>query len=83
MADMYTILAKLNIHYTRYDHPAVFSYEDELRFGVRVPGATSKNLFLKNKKGDTHYLVVLEISKRADLKIFLEDCGNTVQFIDV
>ncbi|MDO8625915.1 MAG: prolyl-tRNA synthetase associated domain-containing protein [Candidatus Magasanikbacteria bacterium] len=68
MPDIYEVLRQLNVPYTKYDHPAVFSYEDELRLGVKVPGATSKNLFLKNKKGDKHYLVCLEIEKRADLK---------------
>lgn len=68
MQDIYQILAGLSIPYTKHDHPAVFSYEDELRLGVKVPGATSKNLFLKNKKGNQHYLVCLEITKRADLK---------------
>ena len=32
-----------------------------------MPGARPKNLFLRNKKGKLHYLVVLESSKTVDL----------------
>ena len=35
-----------------------------------------KNLFLRNKKGDRHYLVILEISKRADLKDLVKVVGD-------
>ena len=33
-----------------------------------VSGAHCKNLFLRNKKGDKHYLVICEESKKVDLK---------------
>ena len=37
-----------------------------LRSGIR--GAHGRNLFLRNKKGDKHYLVVAKYTKRIDLK---------------
>ncbi|HET7696495.1 MAG TPA: prolyl-tRNA synthetase associated domain-containing protein [Vicinamibacterales bacterium] len=65
---VYAALEALGIRYERYEHPAVFNAEDASRFWDPIPGMQCKNLFLRNKKGDRHYLVVLEISKRADLK---------------
>ena len=35
-----------------------------------------KNLFLRNKKGDRHYLVIVEISKRVDLKDLVKIVGD-------
>ena len=39
-------------------------------------GRTCKNLFLRNKKGNRHYLVVLEISKKADLRQIVKLVGD-------
>ena len=35
-----------------------------------------KNLFLRNQKGNRHYLVVLTASKKADLKAVAEQIGD-------
>ena len=35
-----------------------------------------KNLFLRNKKGDRHYLVILAISKQADLRALVKMVGD-------
>jgi len=65
---VYAALDALGIRYERHEHPAVFNAEDAAKFWDPIQGVQCKNLFLRNKKGDRHYLVVLEISKRADLK---------------
>jgi Ala-tRNA(Pro) deacylase len=65
---VYAALDALGISYERYEHPAVFTAEDASKHWDPIAGTQCKNLFLRNKKGDRHYLVVLEISKRADLK---------------
>ena len=65
---VYAVLDALGIRYERHEHPAVFNAEDASKFWDPIAGVQCKNLFLRNKKGDRHYLVVLEISKRADLK---------------
>jgi Ala-tRNA(Pro) deacylase len=65
---VYASLDALGISYERHEHPAVFNAADAARFWDPIPGVQCKNLFLRNKKGDRHYLVVLEISKRADLR---------------
>jgi Ala-tRNA(Pro) deacylase len=65
---VYAALDALGIAYDRHEHPAVFNADDASRYWDPIGGTQCKNLFLRNKKGDRHYLVVLEISKRADLK---------------
>ena len=65
---VYAALDALGIDYERHEHPAVFNAEDASQYWNPIAGTQCKNLFLRNKKGDRHYLVVLEISKRADLK---------------
>src|SRR5262249_3866034 len=35
-----------------------------------------KNLFLRNQKGDRHYLVILPHSKRADLRAIADQIGD-------
>jgi Ala-tRNA(Pro) deacylase len=65
---VYAALDALGISYERHEHPAVFNSEDASKYWNPIAGTQCKNLFLRNKKGDRHYLVVLEISKRADLK---------------
>src|SRR5215212_6360071 len=73
---VYAALAALGINYERHEHPAVFNAGDASKFWDRIPGVQCKNLFLRNKKGDRHYLVVLEISKRADLKDLVKVVGD-------
>jgi Ala-tRNA(Pro) deacylase len=73
---VYAALDALGISYERYDHPAVFNAEDASKFWNPIEGIQCKNLFLRNKKGDRHYLVVLEISKRADLKEIVKAVGD-------
>ena len=73
---VYAALDALGVRYERYEHPAVFNAEDASKIWDPIPGTQCKNLFLRNKKGDRHYLVVLEISKRADLKDLVKVVGD-------
>ena len=41
-----------------------------------ISGAAVKNLFLRNKKGDRHYLVILGIDKQADLRHLVKVIGD-------
>ena len=65
---VYEALAGLAIPFSRREHPAVFTVEEAAAQWVGIPGAHCKNLFLRNKKGNRHYLVIAEASKRIDLK---------------
>lgn len=76
---VYETLEKMGISYRKTEHRAIFSRDDVtpeeeyLWQGYKV----SKNLFLRNAKGDKHYLVVTTIDKKADLKELAKKIGST------
>lgn len=65
---VYEVLGQLGISYTRHEHPPVYTVEEAEKHWTTITGAHCKNLFLRNKKGNRHYLVILEASKVADLR---------------
>ena len=69
-------LDALGIKYEHYEHPAVFNAEDAEKHWRPLGGTPVKNLFLRNKKGNRHYLVILGIDKRADLKSLVKIIGH-------
>jgi Ala-tRNA(Pro) deacylase len=73
---VYAALDALGIRYERYEHPAVFTAEEAAIHWAPLAGTKCKNLFLRNKKGNRHYLVILEISKAADLKQIVKFVGD-------
>jgi Ala-tRNA(Pro) deacylase len=44
-------MAEQGIEHVTHDHPAVFRVEEGLELKAALPGAHTKNLFLKDKKG--------------------------------
>ncbi len=72
MSDIYEFLDNGNIEYQRFDHPPVFTVEDVHRLTPDLPGAKTKNLFLRDKKGSRHFLVVVPADKRINLKALPE-----------
>ena len=73
---VFEALKRLGIAYDSYDHPAVFTSEDAEQHWKGIGGTPVKNLFLRNKKGDREYLVILGIEKRADLKQLVKIIGD-------
>jgi Ala-tRNA(Pro) deacylase len=67
-ANVYEVLNSLKIPFTRHEHPPVFTVEQAEQHWTNISGAHCKNLFLRNKKGTRHYLVILLTAKQADLK---------------
>ena len=72
----YSALDALGIAYDRHEHPPVFTAEDAAQHWAHIEGTQCKNLFLRNKKGNREYLVVLEISKKADLRRIVKLVGD-------
>jgi Ala-tRNA(Pro) deacylase len=68
MTDFYQFLADHKIEYERHDHPAVFTVEESDRLVPPLPGAKTKNLFLRDQKGKRHFLVVVPAHKRVNIK---------------
>ena len=73
---MYATLNDLGISYETFNHPPVFTAEEADVHWAPIRGTRVKNLFLRNKKGDRHYLVILEVSKQADLKRLVQIVGD-------
>lgn len=73
---VYEALESLEVSYVRHEHPPVFTVEEAEKHWEGITGAHCKNLFLRNKKGNRHYLVVLESTKRADLKSLEKQLGE-------
>lgn len=73
---VYEVLDELGISYDRHEHLPAFTVEQAEQHWQNITGAHCKNLFLRNKKGSRHYLVILEASKQADLKILTRKLGE-------
>ena len=73
---VYAELARLEISFEPYDHPPVFNSEDVEKYWRDIPATPVKNLFLRNKKGNREYLVILGVDKRADLRQLVKIIGD-------
>lgn len=76
LADIYKFLESHDVPYERYDHPAVFTVREAKRLSPEMDGASTKNLFLRDKKGTRHILVTVPQDKQVDLKE-LSSCLGT------
>jgi len=68
MNDIYEILKNLEIEFLEHEHPAVFTVEEAQVHKGHLDGMKLKNLFLRNKKGDRHFLFITLSQKDIDLK---------------
>lgn len=73
---VYQFLENLDIPYTRHEHPPVYTVEEAKKYWESIEGAHCKNLFLRNNKGNRHFLVILEESKTADLNEIAQKLGT-------
>ncbi len=69
-------LDAMGISYELYTHPPVFTSDEAAEHWADIPATRVKNLFLRNKKGNRHYLVILEIGKQADLRHLVKIIGD-------
>ena len=69
MGEIYNYLDSNKVSYRRYDHKAVFTVEESKIHTPQMDGASTKNLFLRDKKGSRHFLITLPEDKKIDLKI--------------
>jgi Ala-tRNA(Pro) deacylase len=73
---VYREFDRLGIACERREHPPVFTAEQAAVHWAGMSGAQVKNLFLRNKKGNRHYLVILGIEKQADLRQLVKVIGD-------
>jgi Ala-tRNA(Pro) deacylase len=80
-APFFAFLSEHGIAYQRCDHPAVYTVEEASRLVPPLPGAKTKNLFLRDKPGRRHFLVCLPAAKRIDIKALSDAIGvNRLSF---
>ena len=74
---LFAFLRSLAIETTTYEHEAVFTVSESGKIKEDMPGGHSKNLFLKDKKGNL-ILVVCHNATEVDLKSFHKKypCGR-------
>lgn len=74
---IYQVLDELGVTYQEHTHPAVFTTAEADQHWASIPGTKTKNLFLRNRKGDVHYLVIVPAEKRLDLKQLAKTLGES------
>ncbi len=61
-------LDSLEIKWARFEHSPVFTLEESSLHWRAHGGAHCKNLFIRNYRGNHHYLVIVRGDKKIDLK---------------
>jgi len=64
---VYSILNKLEISFEYHEHPPVPTVEEAAKYWKDIDSTHCKNIFLRNHKGDKHYLVILEHKQVANI----------------
>lgn len=71
---LFAALSELGIETKTVDHPAAFTVEESSSIEIPLPGAFTKNLFLKDDEG-TLVLVIAKSTTRVDLKALSKRLG--------
>jgi Ala-tRNA(Pro) deacylase len=74
--EVYDVLEMLGIPFVCYKHPPVFTVDEAVRHWGGIKGSHCKNLFIRNKKGNHHYLVIVEHLKKVDLISLAKKLGE-------
>lgn len=72
--DLFARFADLGIETHTVEHEAFFTVADSSKIECALPGAHTKNLFLKDEEGDL-FLVVAQATTRVDLKALARALG--------
>ena len=76
-AAVHDALSQLGVTFQRFEHPPVFTVEQALEHWAGIDAVHCKNLFLRNKKGDRHYLVVAAHTTTVDIAALAERVGES------
>jgi Ala-tRNA(Pro) deacylase len=66
--ELYKILDDLDIEYSYREHPPVATIEEAKKYWKNLDSGRCKNIFLRNHKGNRHYLVILEHTRNLVMK---------------
>ncbi len=72
MSDIYALLESLRIPFERYDHAPVFTCDEADAAVPNSAAVQTKNLFLRDKRGRRHILLVTSCQKSVDVKRFAD-----------
>jgi Ala-tRNA(Pro) deacylase len=73
--ELSAFLAAQGIEYVRHEHPPVFTCEEELQHVPESGAARTKNLFLRDRRGRRHLLLVTTCAKQVSIAAFAETAG--------
>jgi len=76
MTDLFAFLATHGIDFVRHDHPPVHTCDEEARHVPESGAARTKNIFLRDKKGKRHLLLVTSCAKTVSIASFAETSGT-------
>ncbi|MCY1407845.1 Prolyl-tRNA editing protein ProX [compost metagenome] len=76
-AALLALLDDLRIDSVRVEHPPLTTIEAFYEHGIELPDQGIKNLFLRNRKGNRYFLVLLGERKEADLASIAEQIGES------
>lgn len=71
-SELRRMLDELGIEYVSYEHEPVFTCEQALAAIPNEPAVQTKNLFLRDKRGRRHFLLVTTCEKAVDVKAFAD-----------
>ena len=77
--NLYSLLRDWGIPYQEFSHPAVFTCEESERLCPAMPGAHTKQLLMRDKKGTRNVLVIVMHDKRVDMR----ELGKMLEAKDV
>ncbi len=64
---LYDLLSNLGIKFDYIEHPPTPTIEDARLYWTALDGKHCKNIFLRNHKGNKHYLVLLDCDQSIDM----------------
>jgi Ala-tRNA(Pro) deacylase len=75
MTDLVGFLNANGVGFVRHDHAPVFTCEEELRHVPESGAARTKNLFMRDRRGRRHLLLVTLCAKSVSIAEFAETAG--------
>ncbi|MBN1252354.1 MAG: prolyl-tRNA synthetase associated domain-containing protein [Bacteroidales bacterium] len=66
--ELYEIFKNLDINFEYYEHPEAPTIEIAKKYWENLEATHCKNIFLRNHKGNKHYLVIFEHTKELSIK---------------
>jgi Ala-tRNA(Pro) deacylase len=69
-------LRELGIVFERHEHPPIPTVEEATAYWSAIDATHCKNLFLRNQKGNRHYLAIIEHLKKVDMRALADQIGD-------